>query len=103
MDPIWQELPQDLSERVCNTLTKVRRIDENLANEIKNQWYIYDRWYYNYVSLFGTDIALCAMYDDMKNVCGVVDDFTDEMGFEEVIQNMWMRLSYDDRKYLLSI
>ena len=103
MDPIWKELPLNLSERVCNTLTKVRRIDENLANDIKNQWYMYDRWYYNYVSLFGTETAHCAMYDDMKNVCGVIDDFPEEMGFEQVIQNMWMRLSHDDRKYLISV
>lgn len=101
MDSIWKDLPLDLSERVCNTLTKVRRIDENLKNEIVNQWYKYDRWYYNTMSLFGKSNVLCVMYDDMKNVCGAVDDYPEEMSFEQVVQNMWMKLSYEDRDYLL--
>lgn len=101
MDPVWKKLPLDLSECVCNALTKVRRIDENLANDIKNQWYKYDHWYYNCISLFGTANVLCVMYDDMKNVCGVADDFPEEMGFEEVVQHMWMRLSAEDRDYLI--
>lgn len=102
MDPIWKELPLDLSERVCNALTKVRRIDATLANEIKNQWHKYNKWYYNYVALFGIDNVLYVMYDDMKNVCGAVDDYPDEMDFETVVQTMWTKLSHEDRDDLLN-
>ena len=102
MDPIWQNLPLDLSERVCNALTKVRRIDDLLANDIKNQWYKYDRWYYNVMSLFGVDNAMYVMYDDLKNVCGAVDDYPDNMSLEEVVQHMWMKLSYEYREYLVN-
>jgi hypothetical protein len=34
MDKIWQELPEDLSDRVCNMLIKIRRIPTELKNQI---------------------------------------------------------------------
>ena len=43
MDPIWKNLPLELSEHVCNQLPKVRRIPVDLAAEIKNQDMMYAR------------------------------------------------------------
>ena len=36
MDPIWENLPCALSERICNTLPQVRKIDENLKRDIED-------------------------------------------------------------------
>jgi hypothetical protein len=37
MDPIWQTLPADLVDRICNMLPRVRAIPVELKNEITSQ------------------------------------------------------------------
>ena len=101
MDPIWQNLPLELSEKICNNLQKVRQIDERLKNDIVNQWYLYDKYAYNCIMMFGYANYQCVMYDDMKNVCDIKDDFPEEMNFTEVIERMWMKLSPEQRQWLI--
>lgn len=40
MDPMWAQLPQALSDHICNQLPKVRRIPDNLSREIKSQRFL---------------------------------------------------------------
>ena len=36
MAAIWENLPCALSERICNTLPQVRKVDENLKRDIED-------------------------------------------------------------------
>lgn len=99
MDPIWKELPRDLVDKICNMLPKVRRVNHIIADQIVNQWYKYDKYYYRCMSFFG-NAAHTVMYDDMKVVFGIVDDFPEEIAMEVVVQEMWKRLSFEQRCYL---
>jgi hypothetical protein len=98
---IWQNLPCDISDKICNLLPKVRQIDERLRNDIVNQWYLYDKYMYNCIMLFGYANYECVMYDDMKHVFDIKDDFSEEMPFTEIIERMWMRLTPEQRVYLI--
>lgn len=100
MDPIWKELPRDLVDKICNMLPKVRRIDAGIADQITSQWYKYDTYYYRCMSLFGGNSAHIIMYDDMKVMYNLVDDFPEEMALETVVQELWKRLTFDQRNYL---
>jgi hypothetical protein len=40
MDTIWTNLPLELSEYICNQLSKVRRIPESLKREIEERVHI---------------------------------------------------------------
>jgi hypothetical protein len=102
MDPqIWKNLPCDIVDKICNSLTEVRRVDGVLANEIKNQWYKFDRWYYDCVALFGSEQAYCVMYDDMRSIVNVEDNYPEEMDYESVVQNMWMSMTPEQRSEIL--
>jgi hypothetical protein len=101
MDPCWKNLPLDLSERVCNALTKVRRIDPSLSDEIVNQWYKYDTWYFNTSSLFGFELANYVMYDDMIHVMKLTDIYPEEMCIDDIIKDMWKRLTPEQRDELI--
>lgn len=101
MDPIWKQLPLEVSEKICNMLPKVRRIDETLKDEIESQWYKYDKYYYNCVQFFGADMAECVMYDDLKNGYGIVDDYPEDTPFTTVIESMWKQLTHEQRNYLI--
>ncbi len=101
MDPIWQTLPLELSGYICNMLPKVRRIDEKLKDQIVNQWYLFEKYKNRCIDFFGKDVVDFVMYDDLKNVFEIKDDFPEEMHITEVIERMWLRLDFDQRKYLL--
>lgn len=97
MHPCWKDLPEELVERICNMLPKVRKINERLSEDIRYQWYKFDKYYFNCVLLFGTNNALYAMYDDMKNVVGAIDHYPEDMPYPEVILNMWKGLTPEER------
>lgn len=101
MDPVWKNLPCDVSEKICNMLPKVRQIDERLKNDIVNQWYLFDKYMYKYIMLFGYSNYEYIIYDDMIHVMNLPDDFPEEMPFTEILQRMWMRLTPEDRVYLI--
>ena len=102
MDPaIWSKLPDELVYKICNMLTKVRRIDPILKDSIVNQWHKFDTYYWRLAGMFGINNVLYVMYDDMKNVAGVIDNYPEEMLFEEVIHEMWKDTSLEDRDELL--
>lgn len=101
MDPCWKNLPDDLVEKVCNFLPKVRRIDQALSEDIRNQWYKFDEWYFNCMSLFGIDNAHQVMYDDLRHITNVPDVYPEEMLIEEVVKNMWKTLTPDQRDEIL--
>lgn len=103
MESIWKNLPLEISEKICNNLTKVRQIDERLKNDIVNQWYLFDKYQYNCIMMFGYSNYECVMYDDFKNIFGIEDDFPEEMDFSEVIERMWMRLSPEQRAELFFV
>lgn len=101
MDPkIWGRLPDELVDKICNMLTNVRRIDPFLKNDIVYQWYKFDTYYWRLAGMFGVNNALYVMYDDMKNVTGVTDNYPEEMLFEEVVREMWKNTTYEDRDEL---
>lgn len=102
MDPvIWKNLPCEISEKICNMLPKVRKIDERLKNDIVNQWYLFDKYMYNCIMMFGYNHYECVMYDDLKNVFSIKDDYPEEMHITEVIERMWMKLNPEQRLYLI--
>lgn len=102
MDPaIWSKLPYELVEKICNFLTKVRRIDTLIKDEIVHQWYKFDTYYWRLAGLFGINNVLYVMYDDMKNVAGVIDNYPEEMAYEDVIREMWKNTTHEDRNELL--
>jgi hypothetical protein len=102
MDPqIWGKLPYELVEKICNLLIKVRHIHPLLKNDIVYQWYKFDTYYWRLAGMFGVNNVLYVMYDDMKNVAGVIDDFPEEMAYEEVIREMWKKTTHEDRNELL--
>ena len=37
MDPVWRNLPEELTERVCNKLPEVRRVPDALKRQICGQ------------------------------------------------------------------
>ena len=51
--------------------------------------------------MFGINNVLYVMYDDMKNVAGVIDEYPEEMAYEDVIREMWKKTSHEDRNELL--
>ena len=97
MDPCWKLLPYDLVEKICNMLIKVRRIDTQLSDEIQIQWYKYDKWFYNCMSLFGMNNVYYIMYDDLINIAELHDDFPNEMNIIQVVQEMWKKCSHEQR------
>lgn len=102
MDPsVWKHLPLDVSEKICNLLTKVRSINHLLSDEIKSQWYLLEKYHKKCVTLFGKSSAHYVMYDDIKNVFGIIDDFPEEFCMETVIDEMWKRLEPDQRYFLV--
>lgn len=70
MEGIWRELPVDLSDKICNKLTDVRRINEELKTDLK----------------FGLLDFLCKRLDrlycqEMTNVI-VMDSLLEILGFK---------------------
>ena len=97
MDPCWKNLPTELVEKICNFLPKVRRMNPELLQEIRDQTHKFDKWFCNSSSLFGFTNAYFVMYDDMINVWKVRDDFPEEMPLEYVVVNMWKKLTPEER------
>ncbi len=88
-------------EKICNMLPRVRRIPKEIRDDIVNQWSIFDRYYWNSVSLFGFWDAYGVIYDDIRNVIGLEDDLPEEMPLEIVVHTLWTRLTPEDRTELL--
>lgn len=103
MDPCWKNLPIELVEKICNFLPKVRKINTLLSEEIRFQPNKFDRWYFNAASLFGFNHAYSIMYDDLRYVMQVPDVFPEEMPIEEVVVNMWRKMSPEQRDIFLII
>lgn len=107
MDPCWKNLPDDLVEKVCNFLPKVRRIDPSLSAEIRNQWFKFDQWFLNartkyelYDSSYVDPYEV--MYDDLLLVTDLpVDVYPSDMLVEQVVEDMWKKLTSEERDDLL--
>ena len=52
MDPVWTQLPSELSDHICNQLPKVRSIDKALKRELCSQRYLYAKFINRYIELF---------------------------------------------------
>jgi hypothetical protein len=67
MDPVWTQLPVELSEHICNQLPNVRRIPLNLKCEIESQRWMLAKSYNYYLRLcqFHGRAALTMMRDSM--------------------------------------
>lgn len=68
MDSIWQQLPGELSELICNQLPKVRKIDEVLSGDIQNQFYMLNRLRRNFTSWYGRDDGYDVLLDDLNMI-----------------------------------
>jgi hypothetical protein len=102
MDPkIWGRLPIELVEKICNMLIHVRRIHQLLKNDIVHQWYKLETYYWRLAGMFGVNNAIYVMYDDMKNIIGIHDNYPEEMMFEEIVREMWKDATYEQRDELL--
>jgi hypothetical protein len=101
MDPIWRTLPNELTYRICNLLTKVRALPEDLAEEIRSTGYLYHtRELYNFY--FG--LAGPSMLD--LNIVYTLNDFQPFSAriLKRVYQNqlrMWLLLSVQERTDIL--
>lgn len=85
MNPIWKDLPLELSEHVCNQLPKVRRIPENLKTQITSQRWMLAKCYSWYLEMcmYSTHMAYSL--------------FQNELGCHGDINQYWMDMSPDDR------
>jgi hypothetical protein len=97
MDPCWKNLPIDLVYKICNMLTKVRRLNARLAYDIKYQWHAFDRYYYNAMSLFGLDQVWWVLYDDLRNIADIQDTYEENNDLEYVVREMWKSATQEQR------
>lgn len=97
MDPCWKFLPYDLVEKICNMLSKVRRIDPRIASDINNQSHLFDTYYFNAASLFGFDQVWWVLYDDLRNIAGIYDDYRESDDLEYVVREMWKSATREQR------
>jgi hypothetical protein len=86
MESVWKDLPVDLSEHICNQLTKVRGIDDEMKTEIifwhlEKMLLYMSRWYGYYD---GRDIVL----DDLNMLNET--DFID-------VHDVWYAMDVDKR------
>lgn len=79
----WSQLPDDLVNRICNTLPKVRRIPDCLRVQIEM------------VSDYND---ACFMYEVMDDMGLLFDDEDDEVAeIEYTINDLWHQLHCDKR------
>ena len=67
MDSLWTELPLELSEKICNSLTKVRTIQESIKTEIESQRWMLAKifsWYFE-LCQFNHPMALSTIRRDL--------------------------------------
>jgi hypothetical protein len=86
MDPVWKELPSELTEHICNNLTRVRWISPELKSELifwpLEKMLVYmSRWYGR---LDGYDVLL----DDLNMLNET--DFID-------VHDAWYAMDVDKR------
>ena len=48
MDCVWTNLPEALSEKICNTLIHVRKIDDGLKREIEQEQWKLNKFYWDW-------------------------------------------------------
>ena len=87
MDPMWTNLPSELSEHICNQLPKVRGIPVNLKRDIQSQRWMLAKSYSYYLRL--CEFHSRAGYTMFKNQLGVPDGVD--------INDHWKTMSPDDR------
>ena len=107
MDPIWKRLPHDLVYKICNMLTKLRRIDHRLKHEICTQEYLLDKIWYNNMSLFGLLDSWDVTYHDMytyviHNQIPIRRYVDDECSTEQLCKSIWGLLKPDERTDILA-
>lgn len=101
LDKCWKNLPLEISELICNNLPKVRRISDEMSHEIKAQWGKYATYYYTCARMFGFNNVYYVMYDDMRHITGIRDDFPEDTPYTMVVEQMWLRLTPEQRDELL--
>lgn len=73
MDPCWKNLPNELVDKICNDLPKVRAIPFALKNELiyVTKWRVFQRLIAGYEDLYGPmrgmDILTNDIYDVMND------------------------------------
>jgi hypothetical protein len=84
MSGVWKNLPDELSEHICNQLPKVRRIPEDMKREIESQRWMLAKSYNYYLRYceFRTGAALSMMKLRIGN------------GDPNV---MWTQMTHDER------
>lgn len=97
MDPCWKNLPLDLVYKICNMLPHVNRVNPLLLDDIKNQAHIFDKYYYNVLSMFGIDNAWGVIYDDLKYIAHVPDIYGEDDDLEHVVCMMWRSATQEQR------
>jgi hypothetical protein len=101
MDPCWKELPIELVERICNMLTKVRRFNQGVLDDIKNQTHMFDRYYWTVLGLFGFENVWYAMYGDLQFIARIPDAHPHDMRLEDVVFEMWKSASREQREEIV--
>lgn len=101
MDPCWKLLPCDLVYKICNMLTKLRRLDTRIANDIKNQIHMFDRWYFNALGMFGFDQVWWVLYDDLKYIANMPDTYHETEDLEYVVREMWSDATQEQRRQIV--
>ena len=107
MDPIWQRLPDELVYKICNMLTKLRRIDCGLRREICTQEYLLDKIWYNNISLFGFLSSWEITYHDMytyivHNEIPITSCGTGDYSHEQMCKSIWGLMKPEERTDLLA-
>lgn len=88
MDPMWQSLPLDLSEKICNSLTKCRTISSDLKFQIEH--------YELYFEILG----VCrdhfdGDWDDLERRLGYENLHIDDVELRVLVK--WIDMEEDER------
>lgn len=85
MDPMWRDLPPELADHVCNQLPKVRRIPENIRQQIVSQRWMLAKSYNWY-------LKFCSFHTRSAHSM-----FQRDLGIQGDINQHWMSMTPDER------
>lgn len=96
MDPIWKQLPADLTDKICNSLTKCRKIPKELRDEIV-LYHMYREFRKKYTLGLAIQTILFVMSGENPMYMRL-----QTRGTEELALNLWFNLTDSERLLVCS-
>ena len=100
MSCVWESLPIELSEKICNKLIIVRQINPDLKREIEEQQWKLTRFYYKHLRFTfpwaNVYLKLVSWLSVNANI-NAYSSFCDEL----ICREIWSILSHENREEFL--